>query len=212
MESNLSLKSMGKHNLEIFTAKDFDPGKVMHGYEIDSEHIEEDVERPINPVDENKYVCLIDTDEECEWEFFPVTKDDVSQPFLINITAEDTPQQGVSSEFERLVLANLPSSESSESNNARVEPVSSRISEFEEWILRDDKSFYPVIIGPDYIDCWKNRIGRSGHCYQITGLMKIRPLNNDFEVPDEFIEARKNLFVFFKDSFGGRWKWLQHQF
>ena len=72
----------------------------MHGYEIDSEHIEEDVERPINPVDENKYVCLIDTDEECEWEFFPVTKDDVSQPFLINITAEDTPQQGVSSEFE----------------------------------------------------------------------------------------------------------------
>ena len=69
MESNLSLKSMGKHNLEIFTAKDFDLGKVMHGYEIDSEHIEEDVERPINPVDENKYVCLIDTDEDVNGNF-----------------------------------------------------------------------------------------------------------------------------------------------
>ena len=204
MECGLSLKSIGKHNLEIFTSSNFDPGEIIYGYEIDSEHIEEEAKRPINQVDDNKYVCLIDTDEECEWEFFPVGKDNETKPYLVNVTADDTPQLGVSSEFERLVLANLPSTESSETTNARVEPVFSRISEYEEWVLREDDSFHPVIIGPDYIDCWKNPDWAKRPVLSKYRLNEDpRPCDQDFNVPGDFIQARKNLFKLLRESFGG---------
>ena len=202
-ESNLSLKNMGKHNLELFTSKNFDPGEIMHGYEIDSEHINEDIERPINKVDENKYVCLIDTDEECEWEFFALGNNESDIPYLIYVTAEDIPQQGVSTEFERLVLSNLPDSEGGNSTNVKVEPKISRISEYEEWILNNDDSYYPVIIGPDYIDCWKNPDWKEKPVlsqYRINE--DPRPLGNDFEVSEDFISSRTELFKILKESFG----------
>jgi DNA phosphorothioation-dependent restriction protein DptH len=193
-ECDLQLPGMGSHQLDVFTASTVALSSVMLGHEVDAEHTDP-IERPINPGDDNHSVCLIETDEECHYDF-EVDRDGAGSPlpFRIYVTADEVEPSGASSEFDRLVIAHRAAARR-EKSNARVEPVSCRAANLEEWILEDDESYRPLILGPDYLDHWR-KPAWSEHPV-LSGLPMLvdpRPVATDFEAPAAFRDARNRLF------------------
>ena len=197
-ESDLQLPGMGSHQLDLFTAGSVALTPVMLGYEVDSEHTDP-IERPVNRVDESHSVCLIETDEECHYDFAVDRDGSGSQrPFRIYVTADEVEPSGASSEFDRLVIAHRAAARR-EQSNARVEPVSCRAANLEEWILEDDESYRPLVLGPDYLDYWKKPAWPehpvlSGYPM----LVDPRPVASEFVAPGGFREARTRLFDYLR--------------
>jgi len=193
-ECDLQLPGMGSHQLDLFTASTAALSPEILGYEVDAEH-SDPIERPINPVDENHSVCLIETDEECYYDF-EVDRNDSGElrPFRIYVTADEVEPSGASSEFDRLVIAHRAAARR-EQSNARVEPVSCRAANLEEWILEDDESYRPLVLGRDYLDHWR-KPAWSEHPV-LSGLPMLvdpRPVAAEFEAPSSFRDARSRVF------------------
>ena len=189
-ESDLTLPGMGSHNLDLYVAKDIEIGNVIKGYEIDAEQ-ESAEERKISKTGTNHYSCLIETDEECHYEFEArATGMDAMTPFRIYIEAADVRQVGADSEFDRLVLQNLASAKSDHSS-PRVDPNMCRLMDLEIWAIDSDSSYHPLVLGPDYRESWQKPQWTSSPKFSsYTMLLDPRPDFTEIVVPAAFCEAR----------------------
>lgn len=199
-ECDLELTGMGSHHLDLYVAASVELPPKIRGFEIDAEHTELDFQ--LSSYDENHAVCLIETDEECYFDFSAKLggKED-AQPFRIHVTALDVPPTGASSEFDRLVLSNRAAARK-EQANARVDPVSCRAANLEEWIVDDpEHSYRPLILGPDYLDSWCKPDWEADPIISARELpIDPRPERGPGTAPDEFLTARRRLFDFFKST------------
>jgi DNA phosphorothioation-dependent restriction protein DptH len=201
-ESDMHLRGVGSHQLEIFTGSHLRLSKSLVGAEVDAEH-SDPVECLINCIDNNHSVCLIETDEQSYFDFVGTNSaTGVESIYRIYVTAEEVATSEAASEFDRLVLSHRASAKR-EHSNARVETITSRIGNLEEWILEDKNSFHPIILGPDYLDCWRrpNWTGDS-LLTSLPMLVDPRPQTGTINAPQSFLDARSHLLDFFAPEAG----------
>jgi DNA phosphorothioation-dependent restriction protein DptH len=190
-DSELRVHGVGSHQIDIYHGQSVEIGSKATGYDVSSEQGEE-VIRPINRSNEHHAVCVLETDEECHYDFTArLPGNDQEVAFRIWIEADDHTPTGARSEFDRLVLEHM-SAASLVKANARVEVVPSRLSDLMIWAMGSPYSYLPVAIGPDYLDHWrepewKQRPTYSRHSF----MMDPRPEASDLSPPATYITARK---------------------
>lgn len=201
-ECDLHLSGMGSHQLDLFTGSTIGLSRTMLGYEVDAEHADV-IERPINPIDDAHAVCLIETDEQCHYDFeVDQVGESNTRLFRIYVIADDVEPSGASSEFDRLVITHRAAARR-EQPNACVEPLACRAANLEEWLLEDDDSYLPIVLGPDYLDSWRRpawseRPVLSAHELPVDP----RPASAEFRAPASFVEARKRVFEYLRTPSG----------
>ena len=160
--------------------------------------------RPINRSSDCHSVCILETDEECHYDFKVQLPDrDHELLYRIWIEADDHTPTGARSEFDRLVLEHM-SGASATKANARVEVVPSRLGDLMLWAMDSADSYLPVVIGPDYVDHWKYPDWTecpvfSGHKF----MMDPRPEAPDLKAPEAYILARKAIMGFLNPEESG---------
>ncbi len=194
-ECDLHLPGMGSHYLNLFTSKHACLNHVIKGYEIDAEHTDT-IEREINRIDANHYSCLIETDEECHYEMIAYSPGLAEElPFRIYITADESKQIGATSEFDRLVMTHRASAYSTHSS-PRVDPLNCRAMDLEMWMLENENSFKPLVLGPDYIENWRKPTWEEYTKFsKLTLMVDPRPPVDEFNVPSGFLVARNNVLA-----------------
>ena len=197
-ESAIELAGLGQHIIQLFTASHISLPNSLKGYETDAEQTK-GIDFLINKVADNNYSALIESDEECHYliEAFS-SHGDQKFNYTINLTADDVAPDGAKSEFDLLVKMNSSSSKS-KATSLRVETSPSRLAELEVWILENDNSFKPVILGPDYRLCWKKPNWENDPLFsQMDMPLTSHPsitANGDSE---NFLVARKKVLAFLR--------------
>jgi hypothetical protein len=196
-ESELSFASMGQFQIEFFSSDDVILPSFIKGYEVDSEH------NDINCAVSSDGVCLIQTDEECFYDFSIKKSGDREVHFRLFIIAEDNPPKGVASEFDRLVETHL--SKAHGGVTTKVEAIKARLFDLELQILDQPiLSYKPVIFGPDYITSWSKIDWVGAAKVSNFGLMHdIRPDNLEQLIPKDFLAARVKVFDFLQQQSNG---------
>lgn len=192
-ECDLKLRGMGSHTLNLYKAKDVTLDQKIRGYGVDAE--DSDVlERTVTEITDNHYSCLVETDEECYYDISCVSpENDETFPYRIHIEADDTRQSGAISEFDRLVTINRSSATGTHAS-PRVEPLNCRTMELEIWALESDRSYRPLLMGPDYLECWsKPNWGLLNKFSNMSMLVDPRPPADEMNAPSEFVEARSRV-------------------
>lgn len=158
---------MGSHQLDFYKGSQVVLGPKIIGYEVTSEQ-EGVLERAINATDDSHAVCVIETDEECYYDF-TATPAGAEAPFAyrIRVTTEDQAPTGATSEFDRLLIEHMASA-NGDNVNARVELATSRATDYEIWAIDGEDSYHPVVLGPDYLNYGGNLSGLSALCYLAT--------------------------------------------
>jgi DNA phosphorothioation-dependent restriction protein DptH len=188
-ESEISFQSMGQFQIELLSSKQISLPKFIRAFEVDSEYSE--IECPIS----DDGICLIQTDEESYFDFDSHDSNNNQSLFRLFVTAEDTPPQGVPTEFERLVECHLSGSHNS--SNTKVEAIKGRLYDLELQILDcPDLSHKPVVIGPDYMSSWSKVDWLGSAKISRLGMMHdLRPNNWESSVPNDFVAARKKVLT-----------------
>ena len=192
-ESDLNLPGMGSHNLDLYVTKGCELDDIIYGYDVDAEQ-EGRLECSLRKINDNHYSSLIETDEECYYEISARSPSmEAAAPFRIYITAEESKQQGARSEFDRLVMLNLASANGNHAS-PRVDPMICRLMELESWILESSDSFFPLVLGPDYRECWgKPEWDQLPTFSNHRMALDPRPKEQAFEVPSGFVTAREKV-------------------
>ena len=195
-ESNIQLSSLGQHSIQFFTSSHLSMTEKIEGYEVDAEKTD-GVAFPINQISKNSFTALIDSDEECHYLFDVISKlDQKKSNYKINLTADDISPSGAKSEFDLLIKIN---SSGSKKSSLRVETAVSRLSELEVWILENENSFKPIVLGPDYRAAWVKLDWRTN---PVLSQMEIpidsRPAMELSEGYLAFLSARKKVFGFIR--------------
>ena len=199
-ECDLSLHGMGSHQLDFYKGSQVVLGPKITGYEVTSEQ-EGVLERTINATDDSHAVCVIETDEECYYDF-TATPAGAEAPFAyrIRVTTEDQAPTGAASEFDRLLIEHRASA-NGDNVNARVELATSRATDYEIWAIDGEDSYHPVVLGPDYLNSWRKptwgeRPVLSGH--QL--MLDPRPPVAEFCPPAELLNARQRIQAFLRPN------------
>lgn len=199
-ECELTLHGMGSHQLDFYKGSHVTLGQKIVGYDVTSEQ-DGTLERAINPTDATHAVCVIETDEECYYDFDakPAGSED-SMPYRILVTTEDQTPTGAASEFDRLLIEHRASA-NGDSVNARVELATSRATDFEIWAIEGEDSFYPVIFGPDYLNAWQKPAWAERPILSRHRLMlDPRPPTTEFVPPPALIAARNRICQFLRPN------------
>lgn len=214
-ESNAIFPSTGSHQLDFYFNPKIKFSNYIEGHEVNVE-LDEVLPRPINLQSETSAVCLIEINEGCRYEFEVILENE-KRVYKINITGGNEQHKGVASEFDKLILSHS-SIATKELSSARVEPLTTRLSTIEEWILGSDDSFCPLILGSDYLDCWvepdwknlpkltnlkvlidprpQDFIAKTPESYRIARgaiLNKLRPTGDDYIQPVSLIRFSEHM-------------------
>jgi DNA phosphorothioation-dependent restriction protein DptH len=194
-DCDLHLPGMGSHILDLYISKKARLSTIIKGYEVDAEHTEA-IERTVTSINDNHYSCLIETDEECYYEFDAYSPGLAEElPFRIYITADESKQSGATSEFDRLVMMHRASATSTHSS-PRVDPLNCRVMELETWALESGNSYRPLVIGPDFLDHWRKPAWNQAPKFSgLTMLVDPRPSVERFKAPAAFVLARAKIFA-----------------
>jgi hypothetical protein len=199
-ECELTLHGMGSHQLDFYKGSQVALGHNIVGYDVTSEQ-DGVLERAINPTNDTHAVCVIETDEECYYDFTakPAGAED-SMPYRILITTEDQTPTGAASQFDRLLIEHRASA-NGDSVNARVELTTSRATDFEIWAIEGEDSFHPVVFGPDYLTAWKKPAWAGRPILSRHRLMlDPRPPTTEFVPPPALVAARNRIRQFLRPN------------
>lgn len=198
-EAELQVNGVGSHQLDLYLRSETKVGDSMTGYEVDSEQGGEVVRR-INLSSDQHAVCVVETDEECYYEFLvQATASDDWMTYRIWLSAADNTPTGASSEFDSLILQNLDVGAST-----RVEVFPTRLGDLGLWAMASVDSFHPVVMGPDYLDHWRSPEWTSSPVFSEKRLiLDPRPTTEEFSAPKAFVEARQVVLKFLRGTDAG---------
>ncbi len=188
-EAEVRVNGVGSHQVDLYLRSGTVLGDFMTGHEVNSEHGDEVIRR-ISMSNERHAVCVVETDEECYYDFHAqLPGNDALVQFRVWISAADHTPTGASSEFDSLILQNIEAGA-----NTRVEVLSSRLGDFSLWAMQSEESFRPVVMGPDYLDCWKSPDWCHRPVFSAKRLiLDPRPEPDAFVAPPAFVDARRNV-------------------
>jgi hypothetical protein len=192
-ECTLNLHGMGAHQLDLYTGSTVAVGETIAGFDINSEH-DDGAPRPITRTNDRHAVCVIETDQECHYDFQATPADETEQrPYRVWIEADDQSPTGATSEFDRLIIEHRASAQG-EHANARVEAATSRLTDLQVWALESEDSLHPLVLGSDYLDCWSKPDWRAAPVMsRCRLLLDPRPTASEFQPPEDLLEVRRRL-------------------
>ena len=192
-ECEMHLDSMGPVYLKMHKAPTLTFSKVIEGYDINSEgegHVSEFL-------DESKTLVSVKiiTDEECIYEFSVFDNlDKITKWYVISIKSEENEPRGVKSRFEELVNKNC---DTSKSKNLQIVPEQNLLTNYLNWAVRSDKSYFPVIFGSDFNEAWREP---DWERLDIISKRKLsldpRPQLDGFKPPAELLKSRETIRKF----------------
>lgn len=190
-EAEVRVNGVGSHQIDFYLRLGTVLGESMTGHEVNSEHGDEVVRR-ISMSNERHAVCVVETDEECHYDFcarLPGSEQDVS--FRVWISAADHTPTGASSEFDSLILQNMEAGA-----NTRVEVLPSHLGVLSQWAMESGESFHPVVMGPDYLDRWRTPAWTQRPVFSAKRLiLDPRPEPGALVAPHAFVEARRKVIA-----------------
>lgn len=186
-EAELRVNGVGSHQLDLYLRTGMKLGESMTGHEVDSEQ-DAEVVRRINLSNERHAICVIETDEECHYDFVANCPNGERQSsYRIWISSADHTPTGATSEFDSLILQNMGAA-----GSIRVEVIPSRLCDLSLWALAKVESFHPVVMGSDYLNQW--RTPEWGENPILSGrklILDPRPTAREFTAPEQYLESRK---------------------
>ena len=197
-EAELRVNGVGSHQLDLYMRSGMKLGESIIGHEVDSEQ-DGEVVRRINLSNERHAVCVIETDEECHYDFIAISPDGGEQvSYRVWISASDHTPTGATSEFDSLILQNMGAA-----GSIRVEVTPSRLGDLSLWALAKVDSFHPIVMGSDYLDQWRapawaERPVLSGRKL----ILDPRPPAGEFAVPEQYVESRKLVLEYLRAAGG----------
>lgn len=202
-ECSLELHGMGIHQIDLYTASNLHLGKEMVGHEVSSE-VDLHTSKPINTSGERHAVSVIETDEECRYTFEASRKGQAMNKYWISIVSNDESPIGAESEFDRLVIEHQKRI-SGERGGAIIEPSGARCADLQRWMLQNEYSYRPLIIGPDFEQQWTAPNWEGDAILSAKALLQDpRPSPQDMAPPEEFLKLRKMVLArIANDSEGG---------
>jgi DNA phosphorothioation-dependent restriction protein DptH len=185
-ESELRVNGVGSHQLDLYLRSGMKLGDSMIGHEVDSDQDREIVSR-INLSNERHAVCVIETDEECHYDFVATSPDGRNQvSYRVWISAADHTPTGATSEFDSLIQQNR-----GDTGSIQVEIIPSRLGDLSLWALAKVDSLHPLVLGPDYLDKW--HIPEWAVRPVLSGrklILDPRPPVEEFAVPEQYVKSR----------------------
>tara|TARA_B100001123_G_scaffold445220_2_gene596195 strand:- start:293 stop:5731 length:5439 start_codon:yes stop_codon:yes gene_type:complete len=191
-ECDVVVNGIGNHRFDFYHADGLCLEETITGYETNAE--EESTEtRDFIRTSTNHLTCLLETDEECYYDFKAKASGDKDFTwYRIRITAGDYVPTGISSMFQLLVTQHSDSANS----GLKVEVSPSRLLDLEEWVLKNSNSYNPVVLGLGLKDKWgepdwKNKpIISTNQMY-----LDPRPSVNEMQPPESFIKIREEVLT-----------------
>lgn len=197
-EAELRVNGVGSHQLDLYMRSGMKLGESIIGHEVDSEQ-DGEVVRRINLSNERHAVCVIETDEECHYDFIAISPDGGEQvSYRVWISASDHTPTGATSEFDSLILQNMGAA-----GSIRVEVTPSRLGDLSLWALAKVDSFHPIVMGSDYLDQW--RAPAWAEHPVLSGrklILDPRPPAGEFAVPEQYVESRKLVLEYLRAAGG----------
>lgn len=195
LEADMVLSGTGVHQVDILKGRDVAMAPSALGYEVTNDD-EGAVERPINEVDAHHVTCLVETDEECYYDFWRrVPGDGDAVPCRLFLTADEAPPTGAASEFDRLVVEHRASAKGKHVNT-RVESTASRLQDLEIASLSTVQSYRPLVLGPDFLDGWREpHWATHDRLTRLAMILDPRPSPNELDAPEAFLTAREVIRV-----------------
>jgi DNA phosphorothioation-dependent restriction protein DptH len=194
MVSEIHFVSMGYHRLDIYYGSHLSSPQNFTGHDVDAENSK--TSPAIATQGLGHAIVEIETDEECHYEF-ELAGTDHGLKFRIDFTADDSPPEGVASEFERLVLLNVLNN-SKNYVSARPEVRPSRRVSLESFMVSNPSSYRPLVLGPDFLNF-------AGDPWSGSEVLSLLPLPHNLwsatwfdDVPTAYISARKKLLNIIK--------------
>jgi DNA phosphorothioation-dependent restriction protein DptH len=191
-ENTLELHGIGMHQIDLYTASGLILDKEIIGHGASSEK-DLMTRKPINPSGLRHAVSVIETDEECRYVFKAGRQGSAMNEYWINIEADDESPVGADSEFDRLVIEHQKKI-NGERSGATIEPSGARCSDLQRWMLQNEHSYRPLIIGPDFEQQWTEPDWEGTAMISAMVLLRDpRPSWEDMSPPREFLELRKQV-------------------
>ena len=198
-ECDLALHGMGAHQIDFYKGTQVTLGATIRGYEVTSEQ-EGVLNRAINATDGSHAVCVIETDEECYYDFTATpTGADSPKAYRVWVTTEDQAPTGAASEFDRLLIEHRASANGDRGKTRASSSPPSRATDFQIWAIESEDSYHPVVLGPDYLDSWRKPAWMEHPVLSRHRLMlDPRPPLGEFQPPPALISARRKVQAFLR--------------
>lgn len=193
-DCELTTNGEGTHTVEFYLRQSISMPKSITGKVIESDDDDTNSQTwPITQSDDlsGYAMAVIEADEACNIEF-EISTDDLDEPlkYQIVVNPNEFAAKGATSEFDKLVRNNCARS----SSIAKVDVRPSMLTHLESWILDEEESFYPLLIGPGFKEAWHPPTWRD---YPRLSTLELtvdpRPKINELSPPDSFLIARNKV-------------------
>lgn len=190
-EGEFVLSGTGQHTVDLFVSPSRTLSPTVTCHDLGSDN-PQPLEQPVNRSDDRRFTCLIETGGEGHFDFSASeSQTGKATYFRVHVNAEEAEPSEVNSHFQRLILQNR-STLSDDYAQAKVEPKRCRSADLEEFALEDVQSFRPVVLGPDFLDAWKNPAWLERPTLSLLSLpVDPRPSSDEMNPPMEFLSARE---------------------
>jgi DNA phosphorothioation-dependent restriction protein DptH len=142
-------------------------------------------------------MAVIEAAEACNIEF-EINNDhlDETVKYQVVVNPNEFTAKGATSEFDRLVRNNCARS----SSIAKVDVRPNMLTNLESWILDDEESFNPLLIGPGFKEAWHPPTWKAHPRLSTLELtVDPRPKTNELSPPKSFLIARNNVRELLRD-------------
>ena len=191
-ECQIELSGMGLHQLDIYSARELEISEKLIGHDVTREG-GQDAEELINRSSPTFAVASIETDEECSYVFQAIKPNGENLTFHVELESGEEAPVSTSSEFERLVFENQKEKSRPTSGTSVAAPTE-RCSNLQQWLLEDENSYFPLIIGPDFKSSWTLPDWNGKAIISDKELLQDpRPSKTDMLPPESFLNARSAL-------------------
>lgn len=179
-----------QHHFDIYFNSKVELTNTVHYFNSSGKRLFED---HFHSEQEGKNQVVLDLGEEGYIELTGTIKDS-KREFIIRVQVhlEDIETSGVGSWFEKLV--ELHCTNSSNFSKYTIDVNWPKSQQLAKWILDDRYSYYPLVMGYDYRDNWKNpRWDSMPVMSSFTFSNDIRPRKEDFMPPVNLLECRESV-------------------
>lgn len=198
LQSSMSMIGEGRHYVDVYVSPDVSLDETVHG--VDESGAEEArSEYRIGKVSACEFGFEIEATSECRFDLSILRPDSAKAKIVrLLVSCEDVSPQQCKSEYERLLLLNGRRGRQGAIPDVQINRQV-RSADLESWLLATDqvqRSFYPLVLGQDYVADWRQRDWRSQVDTIVSRgrfLHDPRPPIDEMVPPSAFTESRARI-------------------
>lgn len=192
-ECSLILSGQGRHYIDVYVGPNVKLAETASGRDAGglSETLMHAV---VSNVSEYAYGFEVDATEACHYDV-EFRRNDSVEKLRLQISCDESVAEGCKSEFERLIRLNRQRDQAGGASDVQIDRQA-RISDLQTWIIelnRAERSFYPLVLAPDYASAWRAPEFREREDSVFSRgkfLHDPRPALDEMRAPDSYVSAR----------------------